>query len=263
MESRFSIGSALSGAFGTIGGNPLATLGIAFLIGVLPTQVVSYIFLGTGLRAANAVLTLFRSPGGVTLYLAVTAFSVFCAMLVQATLVRVTVAHMRQEQVSIGASLATSLSKILPLLGVTILLTLGVGLGFIVLVVPGVIGYIMWCVATPAVVAEDIGVFDAFARSRALTKGHRWKIFGLFLILLVILWIFSAIAGAILLSTGMMNGLATSLAAGSFPIGYLVFNAIVSTLTTAFFGALMAGLYVELRTAQEGPMIDSLAEVFA
>jgi hypothetical protein len=40
----------------------------------------------------------------------------------------------------------------------------------------------MWAVAAPVVVAEKAGVIGALSRSRELTKGARWKILGLFLV---------------------------------------------------------------------------------
>ncbi len=256
MEGRLSIGSVLSGTFGTIGSNPLATLGVAFLIGVLPTQLFSFALVG---GAVVNTTQLFTTTSGILLYCALIAVSVFCSMLVQATLVRVTVAHARGETVSIGASLATALSRLLPLLGLTLIMGLALIVASIALLVPAIILYIFWCVAGPVLVAENAGVFEALGRSRELTKGNRWRIFGLFLVLVVLLWIISALIGVIMLATGVVS----SLAAGSVPIAYVVVSAIASTLMAAVSGALVATLYLELRTAREGPMTDALANVFA
>jgi uncharacterized membrane protein len=260
MESKLSISNVLSGTFNTIGANPVATLGVAFLIGVLPTQIFSFALLG-GVTANYRQL--FSVSGGIALAALLIAFSLFCSMLVQAMLVRVTVAYARQEKVSIGTSLTASLSKVLPLLGLTILLTLALVVGTILLIVPGIILYIMWCVTTPALVAEDIGVFEAFSRSQELTKGNRWRIFGIFLLLLVLAWIFLTIVGVVLAATGLAASAVAGMAGGSLPIAYMAFNAVTSTLMTAFSCALIATLYVELRRNKEGPLTDTLADVFA
>lgn len=261
MESRFSLSNVLSGTFSTIGGNPLATLGVAFLIGVLPPQILSLALVGSTVVNRGQ---LFTTTTGILLYIALLLVSIFCSILVQATLVRVTVAHARGEKVSIGTSIAVGLTKLLPLLGLTILMTLALMVAGVALLVPAIILYIMWCVAAPALVAEDIGVLEAFGRSRALTKGNRWKIFGLFLVLVVILWVFFALVTGIFLATGIAPSIVAGMAeTGTVPILFMLFSAVANTLMTAVMGALVARLYLELRTAKEGPMTDALADVFA
>jgi MFS family permease len=46
--------------------------------------------------------------------------------------------------------------------------------------------FTMWFVATPACVVERLGPFDSMARSSQLTKGHRGKVFGLFIVLTLV-----------------------------------------------------------------------------
>jgi hypothetical protein len=41
----------------------------------------------------------------------------------------------------------------------------------------------MWCLGTPACVIELTGPWASLKRSAQLTKGYRWKIFGLLLLL--------------------------------------------------------------------------------
>jgi len=50
---------------------------------------------------------------------------------------------------------------------------------------PGLIVFTMWFVATPACVVERLGPFRSMGRSRQLTKGHRWKIFGTIVLIFV------------------------------------------------------------------------------
>ena len=261
MEGRLSIGAVLSGAFSTIGSNPLATLGLSFVLGVLPSLLFSYFL--TGPISSASTVALLGTPGGIALYLGSLALMIICAMLVQATLVRVTVAHALGESASLGSSLGMAMAKILPLLGLTILMVLGLAAGTLLLVIPGIILYFMWIVASPALVAEDIGIIEAFGRSRALTSGHRWKIFGLMLVVGVIMWILSAVVGVVVLATGGTAGLLNSAATGTLPVGFMILTAVVNTFSTAFSSTTIARLYVELRIAKEGPMTDALADVFA
>ena len=106
--------------------------------------------------------------------------------LVQGALTRATVSANEGIRATFGQSLSAGLQVILSLIGLSILWSLGVGIGFVLLIVPGVILLMMWAVAVPALVVERAGVFAAFSRSAQLTKGARWKIFGLSLVLLVI-----------------------------------------------------------------------------
>jgi hypothetical protein len=45
--------------------------------------------------------------------------------------------------------------------------------------------YVIWFAATPACVVEQLGAFRSLGRSRELTKGHRFRIFGLVLVILI------------------------------------------------------------------------------
>ena len=54
---------------------------------------------------------------------------------------------------------------------------LGVGLGLILLIVPGVLLAIRWAVATPIVMLEGLGARAAMRRSQELVVGHRKDVF--------------------------------------------------------------------------------------
>ena len=59
---------------------------------------------------------------------------------------------------------------LLALLGVSILFGVGVGIGFVLLIIPGLILLVMWSVVAPVTVLERPGVFAAFGRSRELVR---------------------------------------------------------------------------------------------
>jgi lipid-A-disaccharide synthase-like uncharacterized protein len=86
-----------------------------------------------------------------------------------------------------------------PLLTVSILIGLGVGIGFILLIIPGLILIVIWSVVAPVVVLERPGVFAAFGRSRALVRGNGWNVFA------VIVLVFLAVA-----AVSVAAGLATN-----------------------------------------------------
>ena len=90
---------------------------------------------------------------------------------------------MRGKRVNLGKSMEVGLRRFFPVVGVAISTTLLGFLGLIAFVVPGLMCFTMWFVATPACVVEGRGVFSSLARSARLTRGHGWKIFGLMLLL--------------------------------------------------------------------------------
>jgi hypothetical protein len=53
-----------------------------------------------------------------------------------------------------------------------ILYAIGVFVGFLALIVPGLILITIWAVVAPSIVVEDKGVFEAFGRSRELVRGN-------------------------------------------------------------------------------------------
>ena len=55
-----------------------------------------------------------------------------------------------------------------PLVGASILAGIGIGIGFILLIIPGLILLVIWAVVAPVIVIERPGVFAAFGRSREL-----------------------------------------------------------------------------------------------
>lgn len=82
-----------------------------------------------------------------------------------------------------------------PLATVSILFGLGVAVGFILLIVPGLILMVMWCVVAPVTVLERPGVFAAFGRSRELVRGNGWNVFGVIVLVFLSVLVVSVAAG--------------------------------------------------------------------
>jgi hypothetical protein len=90
---------------------------------------------------------------------------------------------------------------LLPLMAVSILFAIGVAIGFLLLIVPGVILLVMWAVVAPVTVLERPGVFAAFGRSRGLVRGNGWAVFGVIVIVVLTVLVVSIAAG--LVSSGL------------------------------------------------------------
>ncbi len=114
---------------------------------------------------------------------------------------------------------------------------------------PGLILFTMWFVAIPVCVVERLGPISSLGRSRRLTKGHRWKILGLLLLLYLIGIITSIFLGGTFTALG-----GTPLAM----IGALIWSAIWGT----FASVVIVVTYHDLRVAKEGIDTEQIIAVF-
>jgi uncharacterized membrane protein len=140
--------------------------------------------------------------------------------------------------------------RLLAIVGLAILMSLGVGFGFVLLIIPGLMLFTMWFVATSACVVERLGPFDGMARSSQLTKGHRWKVFGLFIVLTLVGAIVSSLIDFVLEDVVQSATLAL--------VGSLLRNGIWG----AFYAIAAVVTYHDLRVAKEGTDIEQIAAVF-
>jgi len=74
---------------------------------------------------------------------------------------------------------------------------LAIGIGFILLIVPGVILLTWWAVIAPAIVVEGKGVMESFGRSRQLVSGYFWTVLGIVVITAILTGIASSILQAV------------------------------------------------------------------
>jgi hypothetical protein len=158
------------------------------------------------------------------------------------------VQDLRGRTFSVADSILIAVGRLLPMLGAAICAALAIVFGCILLIVPGIMWACMFYVAIPACVAERAGVFESLSRSRFLTKGYRWQVFGTFLLVAAAGLVVGPIVGIGLAFTGLIGTL----------IGIQVLQAIIS----AFNGVLIGVFYYELRVAREGIDIDKIASVF-
>jgi len=68
-----------------------------------------------------------------------------------------------------------------------ILLGIAIGIGFLLLIVPGLIVLTLWIFVIPAIVLENRGIGEAFGRSRELVRGNGWSVFGVIVLTFILL----------------------------------------------------------------------------
>ncbi len=135
-------------------------------------------------------------------------------------------------------TVGTLLSSVRPVL-VTLVLTgivagIGILIGFILLIVPGLFLITIWALAAPVVVIERKGVMDSLARSRGLVRGHGWQVFAVIVVLLLLNIVLGGVVQAILVSLS------------DDVLGYAVANLLTSVLVGPLSALAAAVLYFEL-----------------
>jgi hypothetical protein len=213
-----SVGASLNEVFALYQQNFGVLIPAAFWL-FLPVSIVSGIAgqKNVGLLALAAILT----------------FAV--AMLYQGMVVSL-VRDVRDQAVtsSVG-ELISSVSPVLPTLLVTaIIYGIGVGVGFLLFIIPGCILLTIWAVIAPVIVIERAGISAAFTRSQGLVRGFGWPVFGTVISATLI----AAIA------TLILTGIAEAIAGG--PILRIVFGTLATTLTAPIGGLVAAVLYYRL-----------------
>ncbi len=79
-----------------------------------------------------------------------------------------------------------------------ILASIGIGIGLILFIAPGLYLLTRWALITPSIVLEGRSAGESFTRSSELTAGHRWKVLGVIVVSLLIYLIGGALVGGIL-----------------------------------------------------------------
>jgi hypothetical protein len=250
---KLSFGPVIQGTFGVLKRNLGTFLGLALLLEAIP-----FVFLGAGVVQ---MMTSGATSGGPALGLGYLALMVASAILTPA-LVHGAVADLNGRRPTLGECLRSGVRHALPVFVILLLTGFGVLFGFLLLVVPGFILFMMWVVAAPAQVVERTGVFAAFGRSRTLTKGSRWRIFWL---LVLYSFVNGAVQQSLLGIATMFTGSITPTSANPFAAvtpAYGVVMLVMTVVNTLITYTGMAVIYYELRRIKEGIGPEALASVF-
>ena len=181
-------------------------------------------------------------------------------LLLQAAVVHTTVETMSNRPSDVASSMSVAFGVFLPLILLSIILSVAYGIGLMLLVVPGLILMTLWAVAVPAFVAERTGIIGALSRSFELTEGQRWRIFALMVLAFIAMMIAGLIIG--MLSFGAMAGSQSYESFASFSLWSALLNAILAMAAGVVGAVGVSVLYVHLRDLKEGTSLESIGDVF-
>ncbi len=140
--------------------------------------------------------------------------------------------------------------RLLVLLFVVSLIVLG---GMVLLIIPGIILMLRYYVAYPALLVENLSVREALSRSSALTSGNKWRIFGLYLCMLVI-------GMGLELFFDIVKGVTVGFETTNYVVDSLII--ICSNTVGSLIGqTAVVALYFDLRVRKDALHLEKLAEI--
>ena len=236
---KFRIGGVLGRGFSIFFDNILA-------FGLLAIVINSPTYLYTLITGRSSDPSMQDAPA---VAIAVLFLNLILSAILTATLAYGTFQGLRGRRAGLGECISRGLAVMLPVIGVSILLGLCIGLGMVVFVIPGIFMMVALWVAIPAAVVESPGVTGSLGRSWELTSGYRWQILGIILIIIILTFVAAfALAFAAELTIG---GTATVIAEWFLTAASSALYAVISTVG-----------YHDLRVAKEGIGIEQIAAVF-
>lgn len=142
--------------------------------------------------------------------------------------------------------LARLRSRIPTLLVLGVVVGVATAVGYVLLIVPGVIIALILLPAGPVAAMESLGVSDSIGRASKLSKGFKGRLFGVNLLMVLIV-------GAIGL---VITSILQRAVGGDDPVIRLIvlqlLSAVVAAVLTPWSSAVTAMLYIDLRMRREG-----------
>jgi len=140
----------------------------------------------------------------------------------------------------VGDVLSSVTGKLVGIILLQIVVSILVFIGFIFVIIPGVILALMWAVSMPSLVVEDRGVFDSMSRSSELTKSNRMRILGVVLVVLAIY--------AVVLILGV-------LLTAAIPIVGVIALVVLGVIAYPYVAIISTVLYYRLRELKDGVVV--------
>jgi hypothetical protein len=189
----------------------------------------------------TAILVALLSLAGVVGAILGAIISLAATYVLQASLIKA-VQDVRDGQVDLDLSqtVQAALPYLLPVIGASILAAIGITIGLVLLIVPGLILLTFWSLIVPFIVLAGSGVFEAFGNSWRTVRGYAWRVFGTYVLVFLILIAFSIVLGIILspLHSQFWRSLLS--------------NVVTGTLITPFLALVATLIYYRLIAAHAG-----------
>ncbi len=137
----------------------------------------------------DALASIFDSESTSTIWVVAISWLLLLFLFLMAFVVATVIksgSDFHRQSVSFDVVWANILKSTFPVTLVSLLALLASGLGFLLLVIPGYMVMCAFFVVHICQLEEQRGIFQSFDRSRELTRGYRWHIFGVYFVVLIL-----------------------------------------------------------------------------
>jgi hypothetical protein len=252
-----TLGEILSAAFNIYKANASQMILVVALV-VGPLSLIGALFTGVvfepdRIRVTDAGVVSFdyagRSFGAILLVAAIGALiAVLISAVMQAAILRAAAQATIGDPVDVEASYRYGFSRLWSVILVSLLVGLIVAVGFVLLIIPGIIFLVLLSVSIPALIVEGRRGTEAMSRSWNLVKGHFWHALGVIVV-----------AGLIV---GAISGLIGGIGGDNWVVRW-IFTAIAQIVTVPFAALVSVLLYLELRARGETLSAETLRRELA
>jgi hypothetical protein len=160
----------------------------------------------------------------------------------------------RGADVSLSEALATGWRRGPALFGAWICYGLAVTVGFILLIVPGVILMVSMLFGNYAAVTERMGPIAALNYSRQIVRGHWWRTTALVTVIGVIVIVLYIVVLIIVGTVAAMTGASAAAAVGATPPWYaqLIVGPLLEALIAPLMYSMFMAIFNDLKLRHEG-----------
>ncbi|HEY2520134.1 MAG TPA: hypothetical protein VGJ19_08490 [Streptosporangiaceae bacterium] len=189
----------------------------------------------------GALLSLAGIGGGV----AAGIINLFFLFLLQAALVKA-VQDVRDGRVDLNLAdtVRAALPYLLPVAGASILAAIGITIGFILIIVPGLILLTFWSLIVPSIVLGGSPAMASFGASWRTVRGYAWHVFGTFVLVWLLYLAFEIVLAVIFaVLPNWLQGFLSGIVSGTLfaPFLAIVVSLIWYRLTAAHQGGQPTG----------------------
>jgi hypothetical protein len=144
-----------------------------------------------------------------------------------------------RADLDLSQTIRAALPYVLPVAGAGILAAIGISIGLVLLIVPGLILLTFWCLIVPFIVVGESGALEAFGRSWQTVRGHAWNVFGTLVLVFLLYIAFGIVLGLILLFLPAF-------------LRSFVNSVVVGTLVAPFLALVITLIFYRLRAIHAG-----------
>jgi hypothetical protein len=171
------------------------------------------------------------------------AIGVIIWAILQAAMLRGAAQATIGDPVDVEASYRWGLARFGSVLLVALLVGIVVGVGFLLLIIPGFIFLVFLSVSEPALIVENRRGTEAMSRSWNLVRGNFWHALAVILVAAII--------------TGVIQGILSAIGGDNWFVAW-IFTAIAQIITAPFTALVTVLLYLDLRARTEALTADRL-----